>query len=359
MSTPSPKGRGGMGRGLGALGLGGPVSANTPTIAVSAPNGDTENASPVADKATPNGGTLQAPANVRKTGLLMVPITSIAPNPYQPRKHIDGTILAELAQSIRENGLIQPPVVSANPDYDPNYQDTDEEETSAVKKEYRAKYLLIAGERRWQASKLAGFVEIPVVLKEATPLQMLELALVENIQRADLNPLEEAEAYQQLMREFKFTQEAVAQRVGKSRVAIANSLRLFDLPPDILKAVYDNYITEGHARALLTARSDRDKRQLLKDIIAKGYSVRTAEEMARRMNAETVAETFLPDRTPIKVTPAERETRDLEERFRDALQSQVKLSRNQKDAGKLVIQFNSAEELNAIFDKIVGLDVEI
>ncbi len=350
-----------MGKGLGALGLGGPMPSLAPKPVAITPVGPKEGGAgeetPKPKALTSNGNSQPAKekepvaANSRKAGLLMVPITAIAPNPYQPRKYIDPDILAELSQSIRENGLIQPPVVSYNPDY----QSTEEDE-GPVKKEREAQYLLIAGERRWQASKLAGFTEIPVVLKEATPLQMLELALVENIQRADLNPLEEAEAYQQLMKEFKLTQEAVAQRVGKSRAAVANSLRLFDLPEDVLQAVYKNFITEGHARALLMVHNDGDKRQLLKEIVAKQYSVRQTEEMARRLNAIAVSANFPTDTTKPKLSPADRETRDLEEQFREALKTQVNLSRSQK-GGKLSIQFNSDEELDFIFNKIVGTDI--
>ena len=349
-----------MGRGLGALGLGGPL----PTVAPppeALPQAEVEKSDlppirPVSLNGTLTSAPVANPAAERKTGLKQVPITSIAPNPYQPRKHIDPDILAELAQSIRENGLIQPPVVSYNPDYDPDYKETDEEATGPVKKERRARYLLIAGERRWQASKLAGFVEIPVVLKEATPIQMLEMALVENIQRADLNPLEEAQAYQQLMREFKLTQEAVAQRVGKSRAAVANSLRLFDLPDNILDSVYKNVITEGHARALLMVRNPNKQNQLLQDIITKQYSVRETEEMARRLNALDATAGFIPTAEKPRLSPAERENRDLEEKFREVLGVRVNLSRSNK-GGKLTIQWENDDELDNIYSKIVPADI--
>lgn len=340
MTTPAkgPQGRG-MGKGLGALGLGGPL----PT-----PDARDEKV----DRETPPPVPISSPIATRKSGLLMVPITAIAPNPYQPRKHIDPEVLATLAQSIRENGLIQPPVVSFNPDYEPDYQATDEEETGFGHKERKARYLLIAGERRWQASKLAGLIDIPVVLKEVTPVQMLEMALVENIQRADLNPLEEALAYRQLMQEFKLTQEAVAQRVGKNRATVANALRLFDLPENILQAVYDNKISEGHARGLLMLDSSADQQRLLHDIIAKKLSVRQTEETARRLNAQAITQGFLPDISK-KLLPVERETRDLEEQFRNALSTNVTLSRSSK-GGKLIIQFFSDEELNELYNKIVG-----
>lgn len=345
-----------MGRGLGALGLGGPVPVSP------APEARKEGPTPVPLKdptpATPSNGAAQSENRDRtKSGLMMVPISSIVANPYQPRKHIDPDVLAELAQSIRENGLIQPPVVSLNPDYDPDYKVTPEDEADPIKKERKARYLLIAGERRWQASKLAGIIEIPVVIKEATPIQMLELALVENIQRADLNPLEEALAYRQLMQEFKLTQEAVAQKVGKSRAAVANSLRLFDLPQQILDAVYANKITEGHARALLMVHRTEDQYRLLHDIIAKQFSVRQTEEMARRLNALAATEGHLTSsEDKPKLSPAERETRELEDQFMHALGSRVSLSRSNK-GGKLVIHYSTDDELETIYTKIVGAEI--
>lgn len=339
-----------MGRGLSALGLGGPV----PVTSTSEARKEGPTPMPLKDKE--NNGTAQPESRERKSGLMMVPISSIVANPYQPRKHIDPDVLAELAQSIRENGLIQPPVVSLNPDYDPDYKGSPEDDDGPLQKERKARYLLIAGERRWQASKLAGVTEIPVVIKEATPIQMLELALVENIQRADLNPLEEALAYRQLMQEFKLTQEAVAQKVGKSRAAVANSLRLFDLPQQILDAVYTNQISEGHARALLMVHRTEDQYRLLHDIIAKQFSVRQTEEMARRMNALAATEGHLLTEERPKLSPAERETRELEDQFMHALGSRVSLSRSNK-GGKLTIQFSTDDELEAIYARIVGSEI--
>lgn len=353
-----------MGRGLGALGLGTPVAPPTapadeqsqPRVRENRPangNGDVDRFVPVKDDER------AAETTEPKSGLLRVPISSIAPNPYQPRKYIDPEVLADLAQSIKENGLIQPPVVSYNPDYDPNFKPGDKEqvEEGGLKKERRARYLLIAGERRWQASKLAGLTTIPVVLKEATPLQMLELALVENIQRADLNPLEEAWAYRQLMSDFKMTQESVAQRVGKSRAAVANSLRILDLPENIIEAIQKADITEGHARAILMVRSMQGKNRLLREIVAKNMSVRQAEELARRINAESLTPMRDEDREQFKLSPSERETRDLEEQFLKALGVKVVLSRNTSGQGKLIVQFDNDEQLNDIFSKIVGAEI--
>ncbi len=342
-----------MGRGLGALGLGEPASANG--FKLEQPS----TKAIVADDLVASSQGADKPENgkqARETGLIIVPLTAIAPNPYQPRKHIDPDVLAELAQSIRENGLIQPPVVSYNPDFEPDYQAQDQEESNPDKKERRARYLLIAGERRWQASKLAGVTSIAVVLKEASPVQMLELALVENIQRADLNPLEEAQAYRQLIQEFKLTQEAVARKVGKSRAAIANSLRLFDLPEPILESLYQNKISEGHARGLLMVHKVEDQYRLLHDIISKQFSVRQTEEAARRMNALAATAGYLPEVVQAHASPAERETRVLEEQFKGALGARVSLTRSNK-GGKLVIQFYSDEELDGLYHKIVGSDI--
>jgi len=169
-------------------------------------------------------------AETPASGLVNVPLAAITRNPMQPRGELDPDALAELAASIREHGLIQPLVVT---------------------QQGPERYQLIAGERRWQAAKAAGLATVPVIVKEATPQQVLELALVENIQRADLNPLEEAAAYRQLVEEFGLTQEQVAEQVGKSRVAVTNTLRLLRLPVEVQQALTDGTIHEGHARALL------------------------------------------------------------------------------------------------------------
>jgi ParB family chromosome partitioning protein len=305
----------------------------------------------------------------RKVGLSWVEISTIAPNPYQPRKHIDPEILNELADSIKELGIIQPPVVSYNPDFDPDAlkqaqytEDSSTETLDADGKNRRARYLLIAGERRWQASKLAGLTTIPVVIKESTPLQMLEMALVENIQRADLNPLEEAQAYRQLVSEFKLTQQDVARRVGKSRAAVANALRLLDMPKAIYACLNDATITEGHARALLMVESPRYQTQLLQEILKDDLSVRQTEEKARRYNALASTQTVLAEleaeaKAQRQIRVAERQTRELEDHLRRILDTKVDLIRSKK-GGKITIQFFSDEELENVFRKIVG-DYEI
>jgi ParB family chromosome partitioning protein len=254
-----------------------------------------------------------------------VPVAAITPNPMQPRAALDPDALAELAASVREHGLIQPLVVT--------HQGPE-------------RYQLIAGERRWQAARLAGLATVPVIVKEASPQQMLELALVENIQRADLNPLEEASAYQQLVEEFGLTQEQVAERVGKSRSAVANTLRLLRLPAEVKQALADNTIHEGHARALLGLSTAEAQVAALKTVVGRDLSVRQTEELVRRLLAEPVQKAEKPPVAP--------EIRALEEALRLQLGTKVNLYRNRKGRGRLVIHFYSAEELEAIYDAIVG-----
>ena len=258
-------------------------------------------------------------------GVAQVPVLAITPNPLQPRTVVDPEALAELAASIREHGLIQPLIVTQQgPD----------------------RYQLIAGERRWQAARMAGMAQVPVIVKEATPQQALEIALVENIQRADLNPLEEAVAFRQLVDEFDLTQEQVAERVGKSRVSVTNTLRLLRLPAAVKQALLDGTIREGHARALLALPTKEAQVAALKTILTKRLSVRQTEELTRRLMAE-------PE-PPKQVEPPSPEIQALEEDFRETLGTKVKLFRGRKGRGRLVIHFFSEEELQALYDVIVG-----
>ena len=258
-------------------------------------------------------------------GVAQVPVLAITPNPLQPRTVVDPEALAELAASIREHGLIQPLIVTQQgPD----------------------RYQLIAGERRWQAARMAGLAQVPVIVKEATPQQALEIALVENIQRADLNPLEEAVAFRQLVDEFDMTQEQVAERVGKSRVSVTNTLRLLRLPAAVKQALLDGTIREGHARALLALPTKEAQVAALKTVLTRGLSVRQTEELTRRLMAE-------PE-PPKQAEPVSPEIQALEEDFRETLGTKVKLFRGRKGRGRLVIHFFSEEELQALHDLIVG-----
>ncbi len=266
------------------------------------------------------------PTTETQAGAAEIPVARVSPNPHQPRQSIAEESLAELAASIREHGVIQPLVVTQVGD----------------------EYQLIAGERRWRAAQLAGLTTIPAIIKETTPQQMLELALVENVQRADLNPLEEAGAYRQLMDDFGLTQEEVAVRVGKSRTAVANIVRLLRLPDDVKAALAAGRISEGHARALLALPTAQLQRQALAIIEARGLNVRQVEELVRRMQLEAEA-----DESETEAQPAlSPQDRDVVDRFQARLGTRVNLVRSKK-GGRLVIHFYSEEELQAIYEAIV------
>jgi ParB family chromosome partitioning protein len=272
----------------------------------------------------PTGAPQTARASVQH-----VSVNVIAPNPHQPRQHSDPEALNELAASIAEHGLIQPLIVT----------------TSLQNAPSGMQYQLIAGERRLEASKLAGFETVPVIVKEATPQQMLELALVENIQRADLNPLEEAAAYQQLAEVFGLTQQQIADKVGKNRVSVANALRLLRLPNFVKSVLASGQISEGHARALLGLENDQEMMErALKAVIKQHLSVRQAEEMVRRLRTAPAS----PKATRT-VTP---ETRALESEFGQALGTKVNLTRSKK-GGRLTIHFYSEEELHGLYELLV------
>lgn len=253
--------------------------------------------------------------------LVEIDLDCISPNPRQPRTVMREDALAELADSIREHGVLQPLIVTRAGNG----------------------YTLVAGERRWRAAKLAGLRSVPALVKDTTPHQMLELALVENIQRQDLGPLEEAAAYRQLLEEHGLTQEEIAQRVGKSRSAVANSLRLLNLPPEAKAALEEGRITEGHARALLSLPTVEQQLRLLESMLSGAITVRQAEEAARRDSNKTRK---LEASRPIEIT-------EMENRLREALRTKVELRRGRK-GGRLVIHFYSDEELEGIFQLLSG-----
>jgi ParB family chromosome partitioning protein len=256
------------------------------------------------------------------SGVTEVEVDSIVPNPRQPRQAIDPQALEDLAASIREQGLVQPLVVT----------------------EVEGGYQLLVGERRWRASKLAGLDAVPVVVRDVTPQQMLELALVENLQREDLNPLETASAYQQLVEEFGMTQQQVADKVGKNRVTVTNTLRLLKLPMEVKDALLQGQITEGHARAMLRLQSARAQLDVLKAVLKGGLNVRQTEELVRRLSKEGKPKTSVAARSP--------EEKALEDKFRQALGTKVSLTSGAK-GGRLVVYYYSEEELQAIYDLIV------
>ncbi|GIL16185.1 MAG: chromosome partitioning protein ParB [Chloroflexota bacterium] len=266
-----------------------------------------------------------------------IPISHIEANPKQPRKKFAPNALDELAASLREHGLIQPLVVQE------------------IQTPYGSRYQLIAGERRWRAAQRAGMNTVPAILKGATPQQMLELALVENIQRAELNALEEAEAYQQLAQEFELTQEQIAQKVGKDRTTISNALRLLKMPDALKEAVLNEQIREGHARALLQIPDAAKQQKLLAHVIDENLSVRQTEELVRRTLAMTIS--HRPKNGKEETSNVARhpspDTHSLEEDLRRALGTKVELYRSQR-GGKIIIEFYSEEELETIYNKLVS-----
>ncbi len=293
--------------------------------------------------------------------LPIVPIESIIPNPRQPRRIFreDDPRLLELSESIKEHGLIQPIVVTR---LETEADQKGVQATNAWFNDQQANstpaavaplFQIIAGERRWRASKLAGLTKVPVVIKEVTPQQMLEMALIENIQRADLNAIEEALAYQALVQEFGLTQEMVAKRVGKDRSTITNSLRLLQLSPKVREALVNQLenFTEGHARTLVGITSEEDQIQAMNQIIALRLNVRQAEELATRIKASEDIEAAIQqiDKKPVRGS----ELDSLETSFRDALMVKVDLKCNDKGKGTLVLHFNNQDELEGLYSRLV------
>ena len=256
-------------------------------------------------------------------GVMQVPIEDIQPNPQQPREEIIDESIHELVDSIKEHGIIQPLIVSKNPE--------------------SSDYTLIAGERRWRAAKRAGLSMVPVLIREVSEQGQLELALVENLQRSDLNPLEMAWAYHQLADTFSLTHEQISQRVGKSRTSVTNTLRLLNLPDQVKKSLSEGLISEGHARALLSLSNSQAQRAALSTILNLGLNVRQTESLIKKMNGE---------KPPSKPKPTPKpEIIELENRLRNHFGTKVNLN-NRKDGGSLVIYYYSDEELNTILDKI-------
>lgn len=289
------------------------------------------------NKAEAQSTTDQADSNNdHKTGVLMVGIHEIRPNPHQPRNTRDTERLKlnELAASIKEHGVIQPIVVVHS--------------TSGTG------YTLIAGERRWRASQLAGLDQVPVIVKEVAPQQMMELALIENIQRSDLSPIEEAHAYQALIQEYGLNQEQVADRVGKDRSTVTNIVRLLKLPESVQQALMDGKITEGHAIALMAQGMTADWQiHLLEEfVLPRELNVQQTKALVKQTLANAPgAQSAKPKPSAPKISL---EDRQIETRLRDSLGTKVNLQRGRKGNGRIVIEFYSDEEFSAIYGKIVG-----
>lgn len=262
-------------------------------------------------------------------GARMVPTSALAPNPWQPRAHMDRQHLDELAASIRTHGVVQPIIVA------PTERDD--------------AWHIIAGERRWRAAQRAGLDRVPVVVLDAAPQAMLELALVENIVRADLNPLEEATAFQRLIEEFGLSQTELAGRIGRSRVAVSNTLRLLNAPEAVKDALLRGHITEGHARALLGLPVAADQIEALRLVVEGQMSVRQTEALVRRW-----LDTAKGERQP---EPPDPDTTQVEDDLRRALGTQVAWRRRSGgNGGVLSIQVYSDEEFDALYRRLVGED---
>lgn len=268
---------------------------------------------------------------------LGIPIDAIEANPYQPRIEMDDDALQTLADSIRVHGVIQPLVVT-------NAQEP-------------GRYVLIAGERRWRASRLAGLRVVPAVVKEAAPRAMLELALVENVVRADLGPLEEAAAYRQLIDDFGLTQAAVAERVGRSRVSVTNTLRLLALPDRVQAALTAGGISEGHARALLGLPGAADQIAALETVQARDLTVRQTEELVRRWVAGEKPAGLRPETTPDSGSPDAVFQQAFLDGLQRALRTKVTFRPAKEGGGTLTIHYGSDEELNAFYERLSGEDL--
>ncbi len=258
--------------------------------------------------------------NVSRETLL--PIHEIEPNKSQPRKSFDEASLNELANSIKQYGVIQPLIVQKRDKY----------------------YEIIAGERRWRASRLAGLKEVPVVIKDYMPQEIIEIALIENIQREDLNPIEEAYAYQRLIREFNLKQDELAERVSKSRVTITNSLRLLRLDERVQQMLIDNMLSGGHARPLLTLEDSELQYNTACKVFNKKLSVRETEKLVRQLlKSKPVNETASRDENSFIY-------HDIEERLKNIIGTKVLINRKQKNRGKIEIEYYSDEDLERIMD---------
>ncbi len=269
------------------------------------------------------------PDSVSAAGILEVSLETISTNPHQPRRVFDPTKLEELAASIKEHGIIQPLVIS---------EDEGKEDH----------YTLIAGERRLRAAKLAGLESVPVILRDADSENRLLVALIENVQRADLNPLETASAYQNLAVEFNLSHQEIGERVGKSRTAVTNILRLLDLPDVVQQSVRKGQISMGHARSLLALDTLEAQTAALQTILTKDLNVRQTEELVKNLKGTKT-------KKPPKKQGKSPELKALEEDLQSSLGTKVRLKQNKKGQGSITIHYYSTEEFNTLLDRLQEL----
>jgi ParB family chromosome partitioning protein len=276
------------------------------------------------DALIPGGDYSNAPA---VEGISYIPIERISPNPYQPRAEIRNEELQELCASIKEHGILQPLIVT-------------------IDENGEGSYILIAGERRLRAASLAGLESVPVLVREnMTNQQQLELALIENLQREDLSAIEAAEAYQQLAEEFGLSHEEIALRVGKSRTAVTNTIRLLKLPPDVINAIAEGKISEGHGRALLGLENPAAQSAAMKSILNNNLNVRQTEELVRKL-----AERKSPTPAPKKEIPVEIQT--FEKQLRSQFGTKVNINYS-KQGGSVTFYYYSEEELENLIEQML------
>lgn len=265
------------------------------------------------------------PTSEHAADAVMIDIAKVEPNREQPRKKFDEDALLELAESIKQFGVLQPLLVQERDDY----------------------YEIIAGERRWRAAKMAGVKKVPVIIKKLTEQEIMEISLIENIQREDLNPIEEAQAYKRLLTEFHLKQDEVAERVSKSRTAVTNSMRLLKLCDEVQKMVVDDMISTGHARALISIEDPEEQYLIAQKIFDEKLSVREVEKLVKDLHK------------PPKPPKEENKTlqaiyQEISERLKQSLSTKVSVSAKQNGAGKIEIEFYNHEDLERLLERITG-----
>lgn len=311
----------GLGRGLDALF---PEKKSAVKESVKKATVKTENKTVVPEKTTDDTTEESNRSTIgHKKTAMIVKISSVEPNVNQPRKQFDEDALLELSESIKQYGVLQPLLVSDKKDY----------------------YEIIAGERRWRAAKLAGLKEIPVIVKEFSEQELVEISLIENIQREDLNPVEEAMAYKRLIDEFHLKQDEIAERVGKSRTAVTNAMRLLKLSEKVQQMLIDEMITAGHARAILSIADKEKQESIAMKIFDEKLSVRETEVLVKRM--------LEPPKTAKKSKFSSAEDaiyESLEEKMKSIMGTRVQIHRKKNDKGKIEIEYYSKDELERIID---------
>ncbi len=256
-----------------------------------------------------------------------VKITKVEPNREQPRKNFDEDALQELADSIKQYGIVEPLIVQDRKTY----------------------YEIIAGERRWRAAKLAGLKEVPVIVRNYTEQEIVEISLIENIQREDLNPIEEAQAYRRLLTEFNLKQDEVAERVSKSRTAVTNSMRLLKLCDEVQQMIIDDMITTGHARALISIDDPEQQYTIAQKVFDEKLSVRDVEKLVKNLNKPEKVK-----KEPVTDKALEVVYQDLEEKLKQSLGTKVSIASKGDGAGKLEIEFYTHDDLEKITDLLTG-----